>query len=100
MKKLGSKPPASRNTCRSTSIAPPQAKSSGSPSCGPCGQSGQPAAGWPDCPHGPQEGDPLLFACGGAMLVDRQVFLDAGGFDPSFFIYFEDVDLGWRLWVL
>lgn len=42
----------------------------------------------------------LLFACGGSMLVSRQVFLDAGGFDPDFFAYFEDVDFGWRLSVL
>ena len=39
----------------------------------------------------------LLFPCGGAMLVRRQIFLDAGGFDPSYFAFFEDVDLGWRL---
>ena len=42
----------------------------------------------------------LLFACGGAMLVDRQVFLDVGGFDADYFAYFEDVDFGWRLWLL
>jgi GT2 family glycosyltransferase len=42
----------------------------------------------------------LLFACGGAMLIDRAVFLDVGGFDPDYFAYFEDVDLGWRLWVM
>ena len=42
----------------------------------------------------------LLFACGGAMLVKRDVYLDAGGFDDRFFAYFEDVDFGWRLWVL
>ncbi len=41
----------------------------------------------------------ILFACGGAMLVDRAVFLDVGGFDDDFFMYFEDVDFGWRLWV-
>lgn len=41
----------------------------------------------------------LLFACGGAMLVDRQVFLDLGGFDDDYFAYFEDIDFGWRLWV-
>jgi len=41
-----------------------------------------------------------LFASGGAMLVDRTTFLAAGGFDESYFAYFEDVDLGWRLWVL
>lgn len=42
----------------------------------------------------------LLFACGGAMLISRKVFLDVGGFDEDYFAYFEDVDLGWRLWVL
>jgi GT2 family glycosyltransferase/glycosyltransferase involved in cell wall biosynthesis len=47
-----------------------------------------------------QEGRDLLFACGGSMLVNRQLFLNAGGFDPAFFAYFEDVDFGWRLRVL
>lgn len=40
---------------------------------------------------------PLLFACGGAMLIHRDTFLQLGGFDPDYFAYFEDVDLGWRL---
>lgn len=44
-------------------------------------------------------GGELLFACGGAMLVDRQVFVDLGGFDDDYFAYFEDIDFGWRLWV-
>jgi GT2 family glycosyltransferase len=43
---------------------------------------------------------PILFPCGGAMMVDRQVFLDVGGFDEDYFIYYEDLDLGWRLWVM
>lgn len=43
---------------------------------------------------------PILFACGGAMLVRRRLFLEAGGFDADFFAYYEDLDLGWRLWVL
>lgn len=42
----------------------------------------------------------LPFVNGGAMLINKQVFLDAGGFDEDFFAYYEDVDLGWRLWVL
>ncbi|MFW6116338.1 MAG: glycosyltransferase family 2 protein [bacterium] len=46
------------------------------------------------------ENRPVLFACGGSMLIDRQVFLDCGGFDEDFFAYLEDVDLGWRLWLL
>lgn len=39
----------------------------------------------------------VLFANGGAMLVRRDVFEQVGGFDASYFAYFEDVDLGWRL---
>ncbi len=42
----------------------------------------------------------ILFACGGAMLIEKDVFLDIGGFDEDYFAYFEDVDLGWRLWIL
>ena len=60
------------------------------------------------CPEPPTEaaqllrtgGDiPLLFASGGAMLIERGVFLAQGGFDPDYFLYHEDVDLGWRLWI-
>jgi GT2 family glycosyltransferase len=47
-----------------------------------------------------REARPTLFACGAAMLVDRDVFLEVGGFDESYFAYYEDVDLGWRLWAL
>lgn len=43
--------------------------------------------------------DRTLFPCGGAMLIDRDVYLEAGGFDQDFFAIFEDVDLGWRLWL-
>lgn len=40
----------------------------------------------------------LVFsACGGAMLIDRALFLAQGGFDERFFCYCEDVDLGYRL---
>jgi hypothetical protein len=33
------------------------------------------------------------------MLIDRRLFLDLGGFDPEFFAIYEDVDLGWRIWL-
>ncbi|MEO8288344.1 MAG: glycosyltransferase family 2 protein [Chloroflexota bacterium] len=56
--------------------------------------------GWPDNPEAPSTGSPVLFASGGAMLIHRATFLDVGGFDPAYFAYFEDVDLGWRLWAL
>ena len=42
-------------------------------------------------------GCPTLFNSGAALLVHRRTFLDLGGFDPSYFAYYEDVDLGWRL---
>jgi hypothetical protein len=45
-----------------------------------------------------QVGD-LLFACGGSMLISRDVYRDLGGFDAAYFAYYEDVDLGWRLWL-
>lgn len=43
---------------------------------------------------------PSLFACGGAMAIRAGLFREVGGFDEEFFAYYEDVDLGWRLWVL
>ena len=41
-----------------------------------------------------------LFACGGAMAMETEAYFDVGGFDEEFFAYYEDVDLGWRTWVL
>lgn len=46
----------------------------------------------------PKAGEELFFACGGNMLIRRESFLRAGGFDEDYFAYLEDVDLGWRLW--
>jgi GT2 family glycosyltransferase len=63
------------------------------------GMASQEGAGQPDGPRFDVE-RPLLFPCGGAMLIDRSVFLGCGGFDEEYFVFFEDVDLGWRLWVL
>lgn len=39
----------------------------------------------------------VLFATGSAMFVRAAVFRELGGFDESFFMFYEDVDLGWRL---
>ena len=38
-------------------------------------------------------------ATGAAMLVRREAFLTVGGFDESYFAYFEDADLCWRFWL-
>jgi GT2 family glycosyltransferase len=46
----------------------------------------------------PAAGEELLFACGGNMIVRKESFARAGAFDPAYFAYLEDVDLGWRLW--
>ncbi len=34
---------------------------------------------------------------GCALMLRRRAFDDAGGFDPAYFMYVEDVDLAWRL---
>lgn len=51
----------------------------------------------------PQAGDladrPSFFACGAALFLPRDLFLALGGFATGFFAYYEDVDLGWRLWL-
>jgi N-acetylglucosaminyl-diphospho-decaprenol L-rhamnosyltransferase len=39
----------------------------------------------------------VFSACGGAMLIERALFLTLGGLDERLFCYCEDVDLGYRL---
>ncbi|MBF0375936.1 MAG: glycosyltransferase family 2 protein [Desulfamplus sp.] len=38
----------------------------------------------------------VFFPTAAACLIRRSAFDDVGGFDKSFFMYHEDVDLGWR----
>ena len=56
-------------------------------------------AGTPDTPLHDRDGD-LLFASGAAMVIRADVFESVGRFDERYFMFFEDVDLGWRLWLL
>lgn len=42
-------------------------------------------------------GRDVLFGTGSAMFVRRSVYEEVGGFDERFFMFFEDVDLGWRI---
>ena len=42
---------------------------------------------------------PVIFASAGASLFRRSTLEHLGGFDEGMFMYHEDVDLGWRLWL-
>lgn len=46
------------------------------------------------------EENEIFYACGGAMLINRDVYLAVGGLDEDFYLYYEDTDLSWRLWLL
>jgi GT2 family glycosyltransferase/glycosyltransferase involved in cell wall biosynthesis len=52
--------------------------------------------GQPDSPAFDMPKD-VLFATGAATVMPASVFRDVGGFDERFFMFYEDVDLGWRL---
>lgn len=62
---------------------------------------------WYGMGYKPLTGEPLpgkepgrhdvVFGTGSAMVVRRDVFDELGGFDESYFMFFEDVDFGWRL---
>jgi GT2 family glycosyltransferase len=48
-------------------------------------------------PRKPEVPGDVLFGTGSAMFVRRSVYDALGGFDERYFMFFEDVDLGWRL---
>lgn len=56
----------------------------------------KPGAGQPYDGEGAEPAD-VLFATGAAMIMRTRVFEEVGGFDERFFMFYEDVDLGWRL---
>ncbi len=56
----------------------------------------KPGAGAPYA-GGAQEPRDVLFATGAAMVIRASTFAAVGGFDERFFMFYEDVDLGWRL---
>lgn len=39
----------------------------------------------------------VLFGTGAAMFMPTALYREVGGFDERFFMFYEDVDLGWRL---
>ncbi|PJJ61730.1 glycosyltransferase [Compostimonas suwonensis] len=60
------------------------------------GQGYKPSTAQPQ-PHDADVARDVLFGTGSAMFVRRSVFDELGGFDERYFMFFEDVDLGWRL---
>lgn len=44
-----------------------------------------------------EEPKDVLFATGSAMVMRAALFREIGGFDERFFMFYDDVDLGWRL---
>jgi len=48
-------------------------------------------------PSAPDVAKDVLFGTGSAMFVRRSVYDSLGGFDERYFMFFEDVDFGWRL---
>jgi GT2 family glycosyltransferase len=57
------------------------------------GGAGRPIA---EAPAGPGE---VPFASGACLAVLREVWEQAGGFSPEYFLYHEDTELGLRLWL-
>ena len=43
-----------------------------------------------------KEAAEVLFASGAAILIERKVYEDIGGYATGLFAYFEDMELGWR----
>lgn len=54
-------------------------------------EAGRPDSGEYDTPRD------VLFPTGSAAIFRTSAFREAGGFDEQFFMFFEDLDLGWRL---
>ena len=44
-------------------------------------------------------GKPLKVGCisGADMMIRRELLAKVGGFDPQFFMYYEDTELNWRI---
>jgi GT2 family glycosyltransferase len=56
----------------------------------------KPGAGQPDDGTADEARD-VLFGTGSAMVTRTELFTELGGFDERYFMFYEDVDFGWRL---
>jgi GT2 family glycosyltransferase len=41
----------------------------------------------------------VAYGCGAALALRTGAVREVGGMDPRYFLYYEDVDLSWRLWL-
>jgi GT2 family glycosyltransferase len=41
----------------------------------------------------------VAYGCGAALALRMSAVREVGGMDPRYFLYYEDVDLSWRLWL-
>lgn len=61
---------------------------------------GEPAADKGPTNHRDEPPVRALFCFTGcAFLIERQLFLALGGFDADFFLYSDEADLSWRVWI-
>lgn len=42
---------------------------------------------------------PLFYVEGSALMISKELFLRVRGFDSKYFMFHEDVDLAWRVWL-
>lgn len=47
----------------------------------------------------PVAGGGTFYAEGSALMIRSQLFKAVGGFDPAYFMFHEDIDLAWRVWL-
>jgi N-acetylglucosaminyl-diphospho-decaprenol L-rhamnosyltransferase len=55
--------------------------------------------GFPSFGAPPPSTEPLFIPPGCSFLIRRELFQHLGGFDPVLFMYADEVDLAWRLWL-
>jgi len=46
-----------------------------------------------------RQSEEIFYAKGAAILIPSRLFSQLGGFDEDFFLYYEETDLCWRIWL-
>jgi len=55
--------------------------------------------GFSSIPKMSKDGEKIFYVSGAALLTRARTFLEIGMFDSDFFLYHDDVDYSWRLWL-